>query len=612
MRILYSLSVILLILCFLLAKKDDKKLNILKWVLISIVVFSGFNAFSAFLVSIVHIKASLFSRFIINLIASVAIWHYSLRNKAFQKYYFKWTDVIALVVITIACSIVVGIRTHGFDLYFETTDPASHVLNAERFVDTERIAADNDIQDVLYNTKKTYDLFYASVNLGTMIQVFETTKSSHVIIFYTFEYLTMIFSVFAFYLTIAEKSKENLKCIICFVISMIYMLGYPLNNFIFGFHYLGLAVFISNMIIMIYEEMFENEKYSNILVLVSALILNFSLFTSYYLFIPIVYGGIGIYVLWKTFINHQIGFKIALKIILTTLVIPFMLGIYLYFIYPKIIFPNELSTVSAFKLNGYIYRNLIGNFLILFPIVIYYFISCVKNKKIEAETFMLPILVIFMLYILKLMYKGEAETYYYYKFYFMLSLLTYLSIGKLFSKDKKFDGLIGSYVIVYGLLIVAMFFNIDGLLYDKYVLINPVPSIDNVVHVYKTNKNYIYDASPIYTKNQLNSLDKIYDLRLLKSGNVYYFGDLFQKLWIYSLYRISPVLDEYRLGAYYDENPSLNEVVMDNEDVKYILVKKSDKINNQILKFNNSSKDKYLEMEYKDKNFILYKITIKQ
>lgn len=608
MRILYSLSVILLIVCFLLAKKSDNKLNILKWILISIVVFSGFNAFSAFLVSIVHVKASLLSRLIINLMASGVIYYYFLRKKEFQKYYYKWTDIIAFVIITIVCSIVVGIRTHGFDLYFETTDPATHTLVAERFVESNRISVDNPNVDKLYNTQKSYDLFFSYVNLGTMFQVFGTTQGSHVLLFYIFEYLTLITSIFSFYLLISKSNNKILNLIISLIISIVYMLGYPLNNLIFGFHYLGLSILITSMIILIYEELFESNLKNSLMVLLSAWLLNFSLFTSYYLFIPIVYGGIGVYILWKVFINKEIDLKKAIYIIGVTLVIPFVLGMYMYFIYPRFALPNSESAASAFAMNGYIYRNLVGNFLILFPIVIYSSIKCIKNKKIDPETFMLPILLIFMAYIMKLMYARVAETYYYYKFYFMLALFMYLCIGRLFNRSDESSGIVGSYILCYCLLLIAMFFNIDTILTEKYILINPVPSIDNAVHIYKTNKNYINDAEVIFTRSQLESLDKINDLKLLKTGNVCYFGGLFQKLWVYSLYRISPVLDEYRLGNYYDEEPTLEDAFND-EDIKYILVNKSSEMSKQASKiYNDEKSDKKLFIKYKDKNFILYEV----
>ena len=104
--IIYIFSFILLISSFLLIKKSNKKLNIIKWVFITFVLIFCLNSVIVFILSYIGIKSNLITISIIYIILSLFITLFYL-TKERQKYFFNKKDLIYIGIIVTLISYLI-------------------------------------------------------------------------------------------------------------------------------------------------------------------------------------------------------------------------------------------------------------------------------------------------------------------------------------------------------------------------------------------------------------------------------------------------------------------------------------------------------------------------
>ncbi len=88
MGIVYGISVIVLIIAFILIKKTDKKLNIISFTSLSIVLMLCYNAVICYVLTFFKIPNTLTILSAINYIITVIIFLFIIKKKKIQKYQF--------------------------------------------------------------------------------------------------------------------------------------------------------------------------------------------------------------------------------------------------------------------------------------------------------------------------------------------------------------------------------------------------------------------------------------------------------------------------------------------------------------------------------------------
>ncbi len=86
MGIIYTLTILLLIIAFILIKKSDKKLNIISFTSITIVLTLCYNAFICYILTFVKIPTTLLNLSIINVVLAGILFYFIFRKKEIQKY----------------------------------------------------------------------------------------------------------------------------------------------------------------------------------------------------------------------------------------------------------------------------------------------------------------------------------------------------------------------------------------------------------------------------------------------------------------------------------------------------------------------------------------------
>ena len=592
-RFIFSISIILLIVLFNLLKKSSNKINIITAIILSIILFFSYNSFLIFILSIFKIKATMLIRSIMNLSLSGFIFYKIRKNKQIQKFYFNYVDLIIIILLIFFTFFIYNYRFKNNNLIFESIDPSIHFSLGEQFSEHSTLSMNVTTPNKLFYTN-TFDLFSSYTTLGTIFQIFGNKNTvTNARIFIYFETIIYLISGIFFYLSITKKDNNMLKKAIALGLTITYLFGYPFNNLIFGFHYLGMSILLINVIIYLFNSYYEDNKTNKIIFYICLFLLNFNVFTMYYLFVPIIYGAEGLYLLYRYFILKKIKFKDLLRDSLYTLIIPFIIGIFLYFIYPKF-HPLNSPGVNPFSIDGYIYRNLFGNFILFIPFIIYIFINDVKNKKITVIHLAYPFILIFMIFVFYKIYNLEFAAYYYYKFYFLLSLFVFLLIAKEVLNSKL--NIYTIFVIYIFILSLMQFLNIEQNITNKVSSLNPVNSISSVNDVLRYNQEIIKTKEPAFTSKQLNDLNPLIKQikeNEIKNENIVSSFSILQKLWFYSISKIDTTINSNFFSCYC-EDLNYHNILM-NDNIKYFLAIKSNKTeqkfleNNFILLYSNES-----------------------
>lgn len=244
MGIIYLLSVLLLFSALMLIKKTDKVLDILSFLGISIVCFMGYNALICYILSFFNIPITINGLSFINIIISLVIYYLIYKKRELQKYKFDKINCICIIVILIVTAFV-SIINFGFpfNIKYETGDPATHYYTSVLFASQDRLLSRN-IDEVyqMFNGRK----IASYVNSGIIMKCF--TGVIPEIDFYN---IFIVFGIFILFMTgavmfntLEKYTKSTSTKVLALIVSILYVLAYPLNSLLFGFEYLSLGILV--------------------------------------------------------------------------------------------------------------------------------------------------------------------------------------------------------------------------------------------------------------------------------------------------------------------------------------------------------------------------------
>lgn len=429
MSFLFVFSVVYILFAFLIYDKNNKKLSIVTSLIYSGGLLFCYNILMVSIVSFFDVGGSLVSYSVFNIVIGSIINLISFKKKKMQKYYFERSEFCCCLIIILLVFLVGFWKYRGFDdISYETTDPAVHYKYALSFEENLEILDKGNSFDFIYGDfSGVMPISY--VNCGFMMKVLDKVPSYQV--YLLFETVCLGLSSLLFFVTIFNFIK-NKNYFYVLILSIMYFLGFPLNNMVFGFSYLGLGVMIINLLILTIFNITEYKEKIGINLII-LFILNFSVFFSYYLFVPCIYLGVGIYYiyLWK---KKEIDLKRLLLYGGVTLVIPFILGLV------KFVLPgfggDGTSVITAAGIDGYIYSNdSIGYFFIILTIV--FMIKIIRNnKKMGKFDYWFGNITLFILLFYFCRMFGIISTYYFYKLFYLYWFFAIIFIGDLFVRRK--------------------------------------------------------------------------------------------------------------------------------------------------------------------------------
>ncbi len=559
MGIIYLVSVILLSIGFIAIKKSEKELDLISFIGITIVVLLAYNAFICYVINFVQIPTTLLNLSIINLIFAGIMFGIIIKKKERQKYKIDKFGIVAVLIILLA-TLLVSYLNFGFpfNIKYESGDPAIHYRTSEIFKTEKSLL--NLYRDEVHGGF-TGRKIGSYVNSGIIMQCLEgiTDSISNYKIFIGFGIFILFMTGYIMYSTLEKFTKKMGSKIVALIVSLIYVMGYPLNSLLFGFEYLSLGILVLGTIVhMIYY--FEKEELKFLFFVIIFVLLNFAVFCSYYMFVPFTYSALWIYFcIYSKKKNGKIFCKKNIIMLTVTLLLPFLLG-YIYHLAPKlynIFAPNNnfedilghSSNIlnNHFILYGYIYVNYYSNALLLIPLVIYYIYRKIKEKEFLCfDTIFLTFLLLFI-GVLAIGLKLEKVSEYflmknYYALWLIMIYINFKALMYIFEKDIiKPCIMIGAYIF----LIVINLIIIDAPLGKGPG--NPNENIANFMEIFGVNKTIIKEREIDYNLEEIEILKYIKNNLDLENDEIEFIANPEQIFWEYGLLNYINCDEEFKI-----------------------------------------------------------------
>lgn len=562
MEIIYIIIVLWLFISTMLIKKSEEKQNVLLRATLSIILFTIYNILLGYIFLICKISFTLLPLSIVNIIISAINTFLIYKKKEIQKYYIHVKDIIFMIILLVVI-LAIAITQYGFpfQIKYETTDPAVHFSVAKEIYDTKTLQWNGSMPAASLNTALLFDVF------------------DFIVPEYNFYYLFIIFDLMVLYLTgailylgITDKTESKTKSIIAMIFAILFVCGYPLNSVIFGYAYLTVGILYMTTLIAVAINI-KNKELKLCPLCIEMFLIVFGIFFSYYFFVPVIYSAFGLYILFDMIKNRKnknilsIFVKENIIKVLVILILPTILG-FSYFVLPGLLQSGE-TTISHINTEGYIYRDLYSNFVLLAPLAIYYIIYNIKNKKNSFSTILIIISSLFTLLLLKKGLRGEVSSYYYFKMYFLLWILViYMNIKAMFIMIEEKNGIYAySFTAVFVGLLVIAYTGYDYNISSINILFNPSNSINAYTNIYAFNQNKVKTDKKIYTEKQLKAIKYLLNISNDKS-EIKINGNPLQMLWANSVWSITDTDDVVQLQK--EEKLNIQEWVLNNKK-KYLI-----------------------------------------
>ena len=265
MNIIYIITSIVLILSYLLMKKDDKKYNIIHSIIISAIIFLTYNIFISTIMFFTYIKSTLLNLSILNIVFSIYPIHTIRKTKEIQKYYLNKIDLIAVIIILVS-TITIAILNYGTNIAVKhaVTDAATHYFAADDFYRYSTLFS-RASSDVTNYINSPYLMTGAYVNTGIFFKIFKgiIDETFFCKLYFIFDISIWILSGLLMYTALSIESKNKKHKILALILTFFYILAYQLNSLFAGFSYLGVGLDIIIGIIIILPIIILNMRQLN-------------------------------------------------------------------------------------------------------------------------------------------------------------------------------------------------------------------------------------------------------------------------------------------------------------------------------------------------------------
>ena len=423
------------------------------------------------------------------------------------------------------------LRFHGGRLiHYESVDASIHYRYALHFSETLSTLTKENSKDLVYgNFERGMSISY--VNGGFLIRILSFIKSYRVFLLHdtiSFAITGLIFLSTLFQLF----KKRNYFYYACLM--FLYSFSFLLNSYIFGFSYLTLGMMVVNLLfltVLSYEKEWKENVWFKILIL---FILSFSVFFSYYLFVPCIYLALGIYYI-KLYQDKEISFKQMSFYGIFTLIVPFFIGFF-YFVFPTF-FKVTGGVATAVSSDGYIYGNMTPSYFFAF----FFFYLVYFERKFQKENTYLVlnfyfisfyIVLFFVLFIFHL--SGE---YYFHKLFYLYSIFVILYFGiKL--ENKK--------IYVY----LFTFLTLGSMLLIRVMDDNKLTNLLSKLNIYNWNSYSFNQNRTLIDEDELILIEESIKYKDVCSDHHEFFnvGKKLRNYWFYA------ITNEIPLAGYRKDN----------------------------------------------------------
>lgn len=503
--ILYIISCITWIIGFYKIKKTDKTLNGCTFIVISIFAFMCYQASIAFVLKYTFITLNNLTFAICNLVMS-ALWGYvAVMKKNTQEYTYAVGDMVAYGIFTVAVLYISSIQFgSSFDLfnYQCTWDSSVHLEFARDFAKSGELPK----------------LYFMALNMGLWLQSvwafnpFDTGCQ----MFIWLDIIILLMCACLFWHLLRYHINSKGSYILGIIFTLLYTLGYPLNNMVFGTSYLGSGndIVIFLMIIM----MLRIEDGLNKKIFVFTLLCgSIGLMVSYSLFTPIMFAAILIYFTVQYCKKKVIPRKALISFMAVLLILGGIAVVLLQ--------ESFWNAVSGLEMEGQIYRNISLNFVFFVPFLL------MAIKKTKTGSFSIIVFWMtagYVLVCLLCVLTGHMSGYYYFKNYYVLWLMCFYISFQVIQEYMKNDVFLRNYLLAWALLLTVGMSRI-GTKIDSYTdEVYGYGSVFGELHIYNLFDLYRFNLGAMKSRPVDDGTRQLFleaaEMNKTIQGSIYFVG----------------------------------------------------------------------------------------
>lgn len=527
---LYSISIILLLVLAILEPKKKENINLMKTITLITICFFAYNTAICYLLNFINIPITLFNLSIVNFSICIILLLKIIRKKEIQKYKIEKRDIIVSILLTIIVLTCICINFKNLTkIRYISMDAVQHYKAAREF--SENTTLFDKAKENSTTSKSHMPMGY--VNVGILFKVFRPWIGvvSLYKIYILFEAIIYFLSGMIFYYCIEKILTTKNQFIIGLIFSIIYLIGYPLNSLISGFHYLLIGILYFTTILYIVKELITEEKITFDYSLIILLFLNIGLIFSYALFCPPVYLAELVYFIYKY--KKDKNKKHLILFLLVTLILTGLMGCDII-LYQRF---KEIGS-TGIELEGWIYKNDWSNIILFLPFVGYYLIKNVKKDNIFEKSLLIFFIIFFILIAIG-KYFGICSSYYFYKNSYILWMLTlYIALKTMIHLINKGD--IYRYAINVFTIFYIFLLSISLLYIDTYIVTEgkTKENLTKMMDIFTLNSTNIKLNSSFFSEKELEALkelDNIIEGNWKIKDNILVIPNYTQILWTKAL-----------------------------------------------------------------------------
>lgn len=225
----YGISFLVAVSGIYLYPKTEKKQNAVTWLPVSLFAVLCVQALLGGVINLVGVPINLFTTGLIDLLFGIACWIWIFVQKKVQSYKIHVVDILVCVAV-ITTAVICCLTQFSPDLliHYETSDPGNHMKMAMNVI----------------NSQKLELRYFSGYCNAIFIEFFSPIFSSFTYfkLFILADVVMFALSGMMFYAAVSHFLKTHFARVAALIAVVLYMLGYPLNNMLFGFVYLGIGV----------------------------------------------------------------------------------------------------------------------------------------------------------------------------------------------------------------------------------------------------------------------------------------------------------------------------------------------------------------------------------
>lgn len=554
--------------CIIILPKQHSRCNTVGWLAISFYLLISINGLFAGLLTILRVPFGLVPSIFLHL-GIVCLTFAMVRHAG--RIQRQDANVFDLVVVIVVAAIVALCARAEFGpnltLHYLTSDPAVHLGRVKSIVDTGAVdgmyLAWSFIAELIWAASPLFEgvLIYKALIVADVLNLFFGGM--------------LLYSV----TTTIFGDASNGKKILFGLLTIAYLLGYPLNGMLYGFCYLAVGVSFGLCSLLFSIRFRDDQGWFNIAGLFLSL---FGVITSYALFAPIVFlvAFVNVLIVLKS-VGRNILALHSILLVLCVFAIPGLLG--LMFSYVGTFGIGESQTTSAattIAWEGGIYRSFYSNFMLLVPFSALGVFSLLKSQRtISGEhnevtsgrplaLFVIGI-AMYLFIFLALLFAEKVSSYYFFKLYYLLSPFMFCSaaVGAMTIARHPTPFLVATGLSVVFLGVMSVF-KVDERLAGRF---EPYEVVSSGYHpcldIYEWNLDSLQTAKESPSADVLQLFDKARSLYQNDDKPIPILGNYVYSYWYTALVR-GAITNDY--VVWINETDTIVQRILENCD--YVLV----------------------------------------